>query len=141
MSMMGRSAAIRKASEVGPSRPGLGRIAHHRANRAPDRPLTPSTICPRSPAMLASRSGICIATSETGHAFLRVKSRTAPGVQCGARGFAQQSCSTSPMKHHMSALPPLVQYPGPRGFVVGIPRWHASGQRIELEVSQDCVGA
>jgi hypothetical protein len=53
---------------------------------------------------------------------------------------AQQLCSTNP--HEPSRpRPALVRSPATQGFVVGavagIPRWHASGQKIEVGVSQE----
>jgi hypothetical protein len=59
--------AIRKAREAGLEQARLRRIAYHRANPTPDPTVHPSTACPRSPAMLAHRTGTWIANSETGH--------------------------------------------------------------------------
>ena len=47
------------------SRPGGSGSPTIAPTRPPTRPSTPPTTCPRSPAMLANRSGICIANSET----------------------------------------------------------------------------
>jgi putative transposase len=66
----GRGKEIRKAREAGLEQARLRRIAYHRATHIPTPPPTPSTTCPRSPAMLANRSGISVAKSETGH-FMR----------------------------------------------------------------------
>ena len=63
----GRGEQIRKAREAGLEQARLRRIAYHRANPIPTRPPTPSTTCPRSPAMLANPAGISVAKSETGH--------------------------------------------------------------------------
>src|SRR6266568_4236285 len=58
----GRGPAIRKARQAGLQQARLQRIAYHRANPTSD----PTITYPRSPAMLANRTGICIANSETG---------------------------------------------------------------------------
>jgi hypothetical protein len=53
---------------------------------------------------------------------------------------AQQSCPTRPHEPPRASRPLLGQCPATRGFVVGavegIPRWHASGHKIEVEGTQ-----
>jgi hypothetical protein len=59
----------------------------------------------------------------------------------GTRGFAQQVGPTKPRELSRARLPALMQSPATQGFVmaatVGIPRWQASSQKIEVEVSQE----
>jgi hypothetical protein len=57
---------------------------------------------------------------------------------------AQQLCTTNPHEPPHADRPALVQCPARRGFVVsvmvGIPRWPASGQKSDVEVSQEPRG-
>ena len=62
----GRGQTIRKAREAGLEQARLRRLAHHRHQRTLSRPPTIHPNHPRSPAMLANRSGISIANPETG---------------------------------------------------------------------------